>query len=1000
MADVGASSGNDNKHGSDDGKQGVRIAEISVFYNGEIYAERSASGWLQLLRNAAAVVFEKVTDALLAPVASSAPSSAQFDNNDNSRSGFVDSNDNSGSALQLMSSRAGFSARAMALTDIDVLDEEMLFRLQHQWQQGAMSRGTYTTTSWQIFDKVVETGMDDPEQHIAVIEPRTNKSVSYAELQRHSKLFAVWLHELFADRADEIFGGDDATVALYLPRCADWYKVMLGCHRAGAAYLSLDPDYPTDRLAMILEDSAAMAVVTFSSMTEKLEQLDYKGKIILLDKLWDEILAPRNAELLEEFISPTTPRTPAYYIFTSGSTGRPKGVCIEHVNLCAFVLSEVKIFGLSNRHRIIQGFSTSFDASVEEIWLAFASGSALVVVEKAVMQDADALSSLISKHKVTVFSTVPSLLALMDAKRVPRLELVISGAEALNKEVVEAWAPVAERERLAVDKMRQQLGDKAPKYDRETEELLRMSKRRRFANSYGPTETTVACMVEFITRPLFYRPGQPRRAVSIGRAQPNYVAFVVDERLQLVPPGVAGELCIAGPAVARGYVGERLVAMTEEKFVACPFHDRFKRMYRTGDLVRWSTEGKMLFLGRIDSQVKLRGFRIEVGEIETQLATFPGVTTAVVVLRTDAGGEPYLCAYVVCTEDLKAHFSESAMRRHLAQTLPKYMLPSRFAWVDAMPRTPAGKLNRKGFAPPPPPLPEDDGSAAAAAGGGASGGKAAAAVPPSSENEKLLFPLWKALVPNLKGVHDNFFEIGGHSLLAGKLASSIRRKGFESCNISFIFLHPTVASLAAVLPEREHAAEAEIELPPLEFEPSLLRKALFLLWQLIVMFAVYLMSPIFVITLLSIYGFTADFETVVDRATIRDPSSWDVAGFTYQSLVLGALIAASSFAHLFVICPILSTRKTRCRTSGRCRWSRSTTRWTSSPSSSPCSCTSSCRSACTSAGSSTSAPRTRRCSAKRRRRRRRCSARTSSKRPERCLYRAHVPFLATSCEAF
>ncbi|CUG02102.1 amino acid adenylation protein, putative, partial [Bodo saltans] len=270
--------------------------------------------------------------------------------------------------------------------------------------------------------------------------------------------------------------------------------------------------------------------------------LDYNGPVVAIDSIMEEIAA---IDLEKRSYKPlATPNSPMYYIYTSGSTGKPKGVLVEHRNLVNFVICERKLFKLENRHRVIQGFSTSFDASLEEIWLAFASGSTLICVSKAVMQDAEQLQELITETQATVLSTVPTLLATMEASKLQQLELVIVGGEACNKEVLDAYATGG---------------------------------RRMFVNSYGPTEATVACCAAFC------RAGDP---VTIGRAQPGYVGYIVNESMQLTPPGVPGELCIGGPSVTRGYVGRP--ELTKEKFIHCPFHPTYQRMYRTGDLCRWN----------------------------------------------------------------------------------------------------------------------------------------------------------------------------------------------------------------------------------------------------------------------------------------------------------------------------------------------------------------------------------------------------------------------------
>jgi amino acid adenylation domain-containing protein len=663
------------------------------------------------------------------------------------------------------------------LATLDVMDDEMLNRLLVEWQPSQFDAAEYSITAPQVFANTLRKLVKDPSRDLAVTEPKIGKQLTYQQLDELSDKVAVYLQTVACAASLSRFGVD-AACALHMPRCADWYVWMLGILKAGGAYLSLDPDFPADRLSYILEDSGAVCLITLSSMAGS---LSYNGPVISIDKVVEEVQAIDLTK--SKFKRLATPSSPIYMIYTSGSTGKPKGVLVEHRNLVNFVISERKLFKLGNNHRIIQGFSTSFDASLEEIWLAFASGSTLICVEKAVMQDAERLQELITQTSATVLSTVPTLLATMEASRLKQLELVIVGGEACNKEVIEAYA----------------VGEK-----------------RMFVNSYGPTEATVACCAAFC------KVGEP---VTIGRAQPGYVGYIVNDAMKLTPPGVPGELLIGGPSVTRGYVNRP--ELTKEKFIHCPFHPSYDRMYRTGDLCRWNTEGNIEFLGRIDSQVKLRGFRIEIGEIETNLSTFPGVTTAVVTLRND-GGMPFLCAYMICEPALEQSFKEDDFRTHLKSNLPSYMIPSRFCKIRTIPRSPAGKLDRNGF-PPPEPLKE---SAAAAV----------AKKAPSGALEELLHSIWTAHLPGQAiGVNDNFFEIGGHSLLAGKVASEIRKKGFDGFSIRYLYSHPTIEDLAKSMETMRSLRKAEpaCTVLPVRKEPSPLRRAVFMLIHLLVMHAVF-----------------------------------------------------------------------------------------------------------------------------------------------------------------
>jgi acetyltransferase-like isoleucine patch superfamily enzyme len=502
--------------------------------------------------------------------------------------------------------------------------------------------------------------------------------------------------------------------------------------------------------------------------------------------------------------------------------------------------------------------------------MAFANGGMLIVVDKAVMQDVELLGKLVEATKATILSTVPTLLATIDANYLRTLELVIAGGEACNKEVVAAYAT----------------GGK-----------------RRFVNSYGPTEATVACMADYST---------PDRPVTIGRPQPGYFACIVNSRMELVPPGVPGELCMAGPSVARGYVNRP--ELTAEKFAHCPYVSRWRegfpeyddatandetyyRLYHTGDLTRWNHEGRVEFLGRIDSQVKLRGFRIEVGEIETNLAAYPGVRTAIVHLL-DEGGKQYLCGYLMCDDELKANFVEHKFRDFLKDKLPSYMIPSRFCLLDVVPRSPAGKLDRKQLKPPPPLAQvEDEGTEKVA---------------PTTETEILLHRLWSELFPGQRiGTTDDFFQIGGHSLLAGKLASKIRLAGYPDFGIRLVYSNATILALAAtvdVMTKEEPAAPtmvggravppAPLKLPD-RFQPGCLRKILFGVYQFIIFtFAVALQWAYLMFFFFLYYGRSHD--AVADLVQSRG-----AVFYIFFGIVMQFFFIATNFALAFVVSPLM-----------------------------------------------------------------------------------------------
>lgn len=754
------------------------MCNLDIYFNAEVYKDASATNWLQMIQAILA------TEAL----------------------------------------------NSKTMKELSVLDEDMTHRLLSEWQPSQFDSSEYSITASQLFQNSMK--QHTTASSVCILEAKNNKQYTYKEVDRLSDNVAAYLQKVVCpDKLDKF--GSDAACALHMPRCAEWYIWMLGILKAGGAYLSLDPDFPANRLSYILEDSGAVCLITLSSMRGSLE---YNGPVVAIDEVEAEVAAMDGV-----YEDKATPESPIYMIYTSGSTGKPKGVLVEHRNLVNFVISERKLFNLGNHHRVIQGFSTSFDASLEELWLAFASGSMLICVEKAVMQDAERLQEVITTTGATVLSTVPTLLATMEASKLQLLELVIVGGEACNKEVIDAYAT----------------GGK-----------------RMFVNSYGPTEATVACCAAFC------KAGEP---VTIGRAQPGYVGYIVDEAMNLTPPGVPGELCIGGPSVTRGYVNRP--ELTREKFIHCPFHTDYTRMYRTGDLCRWNTDGKIEFLGRIDSQVKLRGFRIEIGEIETNLATFTGVTTAVVVLRNDAGGMPFLCAYLICEPELESQFSEAAFRKHLKASLPSYMIPTRFVPVKSIPRSPAGKLDRNGFPPPGPPAEEQKEDAAEKK-------------EPTSETERMLHSVWcKHLPGQTIGVLDNFFEIGGHSLLAGKVSSDIRKSGYDGFSIRYLYSHPTIEALAKAMDSIKTLRKSEPVCTVLPFrkQPSVLRRSVFMILHVLVMHVVFCSVSMYVALFLYVYQhFSGQIE----------PLSF-VPRYLVEGLALSLSLVAVGNVYVYIFVPLI-----------------------------------------------------------------------------------------------
>jgi amino acid adenylation domain-containing protein len=543
--------------------------------------------------------------------------------------------------------------------------------------------------------------------------------------------------------------GPEDIVGLALPSGPLMVEALLAVLKAGAAYLPIDPDYPAERIGVMLADARPACLV---ALTADAPRLTGAGPPLLLldDASTAEVIArkpdgdPANGDRKHRL----EPTHPAYVIYTSGSSGTPKGVMVSHagiVNLTQEYSRRSGVFadGIRNaglqlasrgRMRIAHAASWSFDLStVAVLWLL--DGHELHLIGDEIRFDTERFISHIRKVEIDYLDVVSSFAQelidhglLDDGQHVPPFFLM--GGEVMSRKL---W------------------------------DDLRLASRTVAYNSYGPTE----CTVDVIDARI-----RERGAPAIGRPVVNTRVFVLDEWLGLVPAGVTGELYVAGAGLARGYLGRP--GLTAERFVACPFGVAGERMYRTGDLVRWAGDGELEFVGRADDQVKVRGFRVEVGEVEACLAGHPRVRQAVVVAREDRPGDKRLVAYYVA--DGRAGIGDEELRAIAARILPGYMIPSAFVRIDRVPLTPNGKLDRQSL-----PAPEVTGS----------GGRG-----PRSAREQLLCDLFaEALGVERIGIDDGFFAMGGHSLLAVRLANRIRQVLGVEISLGELFDAQTVAML-------------------------------------------------------------------------------------------------------------------------------------------------------------------------------------------------------------
>ncbi|MGW6642430.1 amino acid adenylation domain-containing protein [Streptomyces iakyrus] len=542
--------------------------------------------------------------------------------------------------------------------------------------------------------------------------------------------------------------GAESVVGLCLPRGLDMVAVMVGVWQAGGAYLPLDPEYPADRLEFMLADAGAQVVVGERSLVEGLPV----GRAVWLDD-------PAVREVLAGLPSEAPEATPAadqlaYVIYTSGSTGRPKGVQVAHGSVVGMVSALAPVLDTGPGVRMLQFASFSFDAAVLDVAVTLVSGGVLVVATSDERAEAARLTSMLRAEGVGAASVVPSLLGVLDPEEVSGLRTLLLGAERLTEPVARAW-----------------------------------SSGRRLVNTYGPTESTVMVTSGTVAPDL-------QRMPAIGSPVANARLYVLDGSMRPVPVGVPGEVFIAGPQVARGYRGRP--GLTGERFVADPFAADGTRMYRSGDRARWLPDGQLDFVGRADSQVKVRGFRIEPGEIEAVLTDHPQIHSAVVAAFGDVE-DRRLVAYLVPADHTAGIPSVGELREYAARWLPAFMIPPAFVELAALPLSPNGKLDRAA-------LPEPDGERP----------ELEEFVPPSGDAEEALARLWvEVLGVDRVGATDNFFELGGHSLLATQVTSRIREAFELEIPLSALFDHPTVRGLAAVVEELiwyeiDHMPEDEV----------------------------------------------------------------------------------------------------------------------------------------------------------------------------------------------
>ncbi|MFA7307906.1 MAG: Pls/PosA family non-ribosomal peptide synthetase [Hyphomicrobium sp.] len=539
--------------------------------------------------------------------------------------------------------------------------------------------------------------------------------------------------------------GVGSLVGICLKKSPRLYAAMLGILKAGAAYVPIDPKWPMDRIRAIADDAQLRFIVSEGVLGSELDcELD--TPVLALDAVHEKILLEPVVPMVD-FERRLTPAALSYIIYTSGSTGRPKGVMIEHRNALAFVKSLKTVYGITEQDRVYQGFSTAFDASVEEIWAAFSRGGTLVVPTEEIQRSPADVADFINDNNITYFSTVPTMLAMID-RDLDTVTTLVLGGEACSNELVTRWARPG----------------------------------RRMLNTYGPTEATVvATWSECVS-------GVP---VSIGTALPGYTTYVLDENMRPVAPGECGELFIGGAGVGRGYMN--FETLTEQRFIANPFEpERKDRLYRTFDHVRLGDDGELYFLGRLDDQVKIRGFRIELSEIESVLIENPAIKAAAVAV-TDIGEMKQLAAFIV-VNDQAADLDRHAIAEVLRNRLPPYMVPQYLDVIEELPMMSSGKVDRKSLPRPRTLL-----------------NGPSEMVLPESDLEKRLAASWATAfqLSEISTTADFFVDLGGHSLLASQAVSLVRAAVPDApISVRDFYDHRTVRQLANVLETRRASQQA------------------------------------------------------------------------------------------------------------------------------------------------------------------------------------------------
>ncbi|WP_170958295.1 non-ribosomal peptide synthetase [Bacillus pseudomycoides] len=593
------------------------------------------------------------------------------------------------------------------IKSIEVLSEEERNEILYEFNNTKMEYPRNRTIH-QLFEEQV---CRMPNQLAVVYE---NQKITYEELNKRANQLARRLQEKGV-QTNQLIG-------IMVERSIEMIVGILGILKSGGAYVPIDPEYPKERIEYILKDSNVSILLTQNSL---LDNVQYEGSVLNLNEEKNYSLDCSNLEFLGQ------PSDLAYVIYTSGTTGKPKGVMVEHQGLCnlkAYFKEQIK---MSEKDRVLQFASLSFDAACWEILMSLLIGSSLYIPKKLTILDYQLFLKYMNENKITMALLPPTYLSQIEPSDLPSLEKLITGGSAPTLELIEKWR-----------------------------------KHVTYINAYGPTEDSIMTTVWVGKEEL------EDSTVPIGRPIANHNVYILNQNTQLQPIGIAGELCVSGEGIARGYLN--LMELTAEKFIDNPFVPG-EKIYRTGDLAMWLPDGNIKYLGRIDHQVKIRGYRVEIGEVESAISNIKGIKDTYVNDYSNSNGDKALCAYYVA-ENL---FTVSEIKEKLAGQLPNYMIPSYFISLEAMPVTPNGKVDRNAL-----PLPDENLDTGTVY------------VEPRNTVEQELVDVWKSVLGIKRiGILDNFYDLGGDSIKAIQVSSRSLQRGYK-IEISNLLKFPTISQLS------------------------------------------------------------------------------------------------------------------------------------------------------------------------------------------------------------